>query len=94
MGEVELSFILDQPHLSERQVLALPLIEPLLQNVLFDELREREQATYSIAVSENHVVSPVERATLSIHFSTSREKADHLKARTFRDFARNGSRKH
>ena len=82
MGEVELSFILDQPHLSERQVLALPLIEPLLQNVLFDELREREQATYSIAVSENHVVSPVERATLSIHFSTSREKADHLKART------------
>ena len=82
MGEVELSFILDQPHLSERQVLALALIEPLLQNVLFDELREREQATYSIAVSENHVVSPVERATLSIHFSTSREKADHLKART------------
>ena len=82
MGEVELSFILDQPHLSERQVLALPLIEPLLQNVLFDELREREQATYSIAVRENHVVSPVERATLSIHFSTSREKADHLKART------------
>ena len=82
MGEVELSFILDQPHLSERQVLALALIEPLLQNVLFDELREREQATYSIAVSENHVVSPVERATLSIRFSTSREKADHLKART------------
>lgn len=27
-------------------------------------------------------MSPVERATLSIHFSTSREKADHLKART------------
>ena len=50
--------------------------------MLFDELREREQATYSIAVRENHVVSPVERATLSIHFSTSREKADHLKART------------
>ena len=82
MGEVELSFMLDQPHLSERQALALSLIEPLLQNVLFDELREREQATYSIAVNTNHVESPVERATLSIHFSTSREKADHLKART------------
>ena len=31
---------------------------------------------------------PVERATLSIHFSTSREKADHLKARTL-DILRN-----
>ena len=47
MGEVELSFLLDQPKLDERQTLALSLLEPLLQNVLFDELREREQATYS-----------------------------------------------
>ena len=82
MGEVELSFLLDEPKLDERQTLALSLLEPLLQNVLFDELREREQATYSIAVNANHVEEPIERATLSIHFSTSREKADHLKART------------
>ena len=88
MGEVELSFLLDQPKFDERQTLALSLLEPLLQNVLFDELREREQATYSIAVNANHVEEPVERATLSIHFSTSREKADHLKARTL-DILRN-----
>ena len=82
MGEVELSFLLDEPKLDERQALALSLLEPLLQNVLFDELREREQATYSIAVNTNHVEEPIERANLSIHFSTSREKADYLKART------------
>lgn len=82
MGEVELSFLLDHAKLDERQTLALSLLEPLLQNVLFDELREREQATYSIAVRANHEAEPVERATLSIHFSTSREKADHLKQRT------------
>ena len=82
MGEVELSFLLDEPKLDERQTLALSLLEPLLQNVLFDELREREQATYSIAVNTNHVEEPIERANLSIHFSTSREKAEYLKART------------
>lgn len=82
VGEVELSFLLDKGKFDEKQTLALSLLEPLLQNVLFDELREREQATYSIAVNTNHVEEPIERATLSVHFTTSREKADHLKART------------
>ena len=82
LGEVELSFIGDKK-LSERERLALGLLEPLLQNRLFDELREKEQGTYSIAVKTNYTDDPVASASLSIHFITSRAKADHLKARTY-----------
>ena len=82
LGEVELSFLGDKK-LSERERLALGLLEPLLQNRLFDELREKEQGTYSIAVKTSYTDEPVASSSLSIHFVTSRAKADHLKARTY-----------
>ena len=82
LGEVELSFLGDKK-LTERERLALGLLEPLLQNRLFDELREKEQGTYSIAVKTNYTDDPVANTSLSIHFITSRAKADHLKARTY-----------
>ena len=82
LGEVELSFLGDKK-LTERERLALGLLEPLLQNRLFDELREKEQGTYSIAVKTNYTDDPVANTSLSIHFITSRAKADHRKARTY-----------
>lgn len=82
IGEVELSF-LGSKTLSEREALALSLLEPLLQNRLFDELREREQGTYSIAVKTNYTAEPRPSESLSIHFVTERTKADRLKARTY-----------
>ena len=82
LGEVELSFLGDKK-LSERERLALGLLEPLLQNRLFDELRETEQGTYSIAVKTSYTDEPLASSSLSIHFITSRAKADHLKARTY-----------
>ena len=82
LGEVELSFLGDKK-LSERERLALGLLEPLLQNRLFDELREKEQGTYSIAVKTSYTDEPLASSSLSIHFITSRAKADHLKARTY-----------
>ena len=82
LGEVELSFLGDKK-LTERERLALGLLEPLLQNRLFDELREREQGTYSIAVKTNYTDDPVASTSLSIHFITSRAKADYLKGRTY-----------
>ena len=82
LGEVELSFLGDKK-LTERERLALGLLEPLLQNRLFDELREKEQGTYSIAVKINYTDDPVANTSLSIHFITSRAKADYLKSRTY-----------
>ena len=82
LGEVELSFLGDKK-LSERERLALGLLEPLLQNRLFDELREKEQGTYSIAVKTSYTDEPLASSSLSIHFVTSRAKADHLKARPY-----------
>ena len=82
LGEVELSFLGDKK-LTERERLALGLLEPLLQNRLFDELREKEQGTYSIAVKSNYTDDPVASTSLSIHFITSRAKADYLKGRTY-----------
>ena len=82
LGEVELSFLGDKK-LTERERLALGLLEPLLQNRLFDELREKEQGTYSIAVKTNYTDDPVANTSLSIHFITSRAKADYLKSRTY-----------
>ena len=82
LGEVELSFLGDKK-LTERERLALGLLEPLLQNRLFDELREKEQGTYSIAVKTNYTDDPVANTSLSIHFITSRAKADYLKGRTY-----------
>ena len=82
LGEVELSFLGDKK-LTERERLALGLLEPLLQNRLFDELREKEQGTYSIAVKTNYTDDPVTNTSLSIHFITSRAKADYLKGRTY-----------
>ena len=82
LGEVELSFLGDKK-LTDRERIALGLLEPLLQNRLFDELREKEQGTYSIAVKTNYTDDPVASTSLSIHFITSRAKADHLKARTY-----------
>ena len=82
LGEVELSFLGDKK-LTERERLALGLLEPLLQNRLFDELREKEQGTYSIAVKTNYTDDPVANTSLSIHFITSRAQADYLKSRTY-----------
>lgn len=82
VGEVELSFLGDKK-LSDREALALSLLQIVLQNRLFDELRERDQATYSIAVNSNYTGEPQASSSLSIHFATARDKADQLRARTY-----------
>ena len=82
MGEVELSF-LGGEKLTDRESLALSLLEVVLQNRLFDELRERDQATYSVAVNTSYTAEPIATTSLSIHFSTARDRADQLKARTY-----------
>ena len=73
-GEVEISFLGDKK-LTEREALALSLLQILLQDRLFDELREKDQATYSIAVNTNYTAEPAPSSSLSIHFTTSRENS-------------------
>jgi len=58
-------------------------VYPEIDALSNDELRERDQATYSVAVNANYTAEPIASSSLSIHFSTSREKADQLKARAY-----------
>lgn len=68
--------------LSERERKALPLLEGLLQNRLFEELRERQNATYGVDVQVKQLYSPTTYATLGIHFVTQSTKAIQMKALT------------
>lgn len=82
IGEVELSFTHDG-ELSDQEQLALSVLETLLQNKFFQELRERDQATYSVGVQAKYEAIPKASAQLSIRFGTSREKTEELKQRLY-----------
>lgn len=80
VGEVELSFDLAE-RLTEREEMAVPVLEGLLQARLFEELREREQGVYSTAVSLSYEAEPQAKARLNIHFNTESSKVERMKAR-------------
>lgn len=77
VGELELSYDYAQA-LSAKEQLLLPVLETYLQNKLFEELREREQGTYTIGVNTAYEEIPAPSAQLSIRFSTSRDKVKPL----------------
>lgn len=82
VGEVEIAYSLGHK-LSEREELALPVLETLLQARLFEELREREQGVYSIGVQLQYEPEPQPEVRLNIHFNTERAKVDRMKQRTY-----------
>lgn len=82
VGEVEIAYSLDVK-LSEREELALPVLETLLQARLFEELREREQAVYSIGAQLQYEPEPQPEVRMNLHFNTERAKVERLKQRTY-----------
>lgn len=82
IGEVELSFSHDYK-LTDREEKAMPVLETLLQNTLFEELREKEQGVYSIGVNLSYEQQPKPSTSLSIHFNTERSKVDRMKKKTY-----------
>lgn len=82
IGEVELSFT-NNKTLTERETQALSVLEGLLQNLLFDELREKEGGTYSIGVKAEYKHQPYPVEHLNIRFTTEREKTDRMKKKTY-----------
>lgn len=82
VGEVELAYILDNK-LSEREELALPVLESLLQARMFEELREREQGVYSVGLQLRYEAQPKAQARLNIHFNTERDKVDKMKQKAY-----------
>lgn len=82
VGEVEVSYTFDGK-LSEREQLALPVLESFLQARLFEELRERDQAVYSVGVNVQYEDEPKASARLSLRFSTERAKVGRTKERTY-----------
>lgn len=81
IGEVELSFALEGK-LSEREEMAIPILENLLQARLFEELREREQGVYSIGLQIRYEEQPRANTRMNIHFNTEASKVDRMKERT------------
>lgn len=79
VGEVELSYIANV-ELSEREQAAWTLLGGILEQRLFGELRERKQATYSVGVRADYDTALQPTASLSIHFTTERERAEEMQA--------------
>ena len=73
-GEVELTW-LNAVSLSKTERAALETLRSLLENRLFSVLRERDHAVYSVGVKADYTERPAAGVTLSVHFSTSRDKA-------------------
>lgn len=81
-GEVELSFS-NSKELSKSEVAALKILEGILQNRLFAELREKDGGTYSIGVNTSYTHLPQPSETLGIRFSTEKDKVKDLKDKTY-----------
>lgn len=73
-GEVELTW-LNAVSLSKKEQAALETLRGILENRLFSVLRERDHAVYSVGVKADYAERPAASVTLSVHFSTSRDKA-------------------
>ncbi|MDY5813071.1 MAG: insulinase family protein [Bacteroides sp.] len=78
VGEVELSYVSDV-ELNEREQAAWTLFKGVLEQRLFSELREREQATYSVGVRADYETQLRPVANLSVHFTTDRLRAEQMK---------------
>lgn len=79
VGEVELSYV-NQVLLDEEEQAAWEVFKGVLEQRLFSELREQQQATYSVGVRADYNTDLQPIATLSVHFTTDRERADSMKA--------------
>lgn len=84
-GEVEISFS-NSTELSRIEANALTVLEGILQNRFFKELREKEGGVYSIGVKSSYEDQPVPSASLNIKFSTQRAKVDPLKQKAYEIF--------
>ncbi|MBS9766384.1 MAG: insulinase family protein [Flavobacteriaceae bacterium] len=82
VGEVELSYSNDKA-LSEKEQKAMAILEGVLQNRFFTELREKSGGTYSVGVKANYNPIPEPSISLSIHFSTETNKVDKLKKQAY-----------
>src|SRR3712207_3641354 len=69
--------------LTEKEEMALEVLRGLLETRYFTELREKEGATYSVGVRAEYTERSQPRATLNIHFTTSRAKVDYMKQRAY-----------
>lgn len=81
IGQVELSYTNDIL-LSEQEQKTLNVLRNLLENRLFDELREKESATYNVGVATSYNHIPLPSVSLSLRFETDRSQVDFLKERT------------
>lgn len=75
VGEVEMTWISDSK-LTNREKAALQIWRGILENRFFDVLREKEQATYTVGVKAEERAYPLEGEVVSVHFSTSRNRAE------------------
>lgn len=75
VGEVEMTWI-SGSKLTDREKAALQIWRGILENRFFDVLREKEQATYTVGVKVEERAYPLEGEVVSVHFSTSRNRAD------------------
>lgn len=83
MGEIEISFANKQT-LTDKEQAALEVMRGLLENRLFDELREKEHLTYTIGVQTNYTAQPTASENLSIHLSTARTQVPQVLARVYK----------
>ena len=81
-GEVELSFS-NTKELDRTEATALSLLEGILQNRFFSELREKEGGTYSVGVNSSYTHLPQPSQSLGIRFSTERSKVETLKKKAY-----------
>lgn len=81
IGQVELAYINDIA-LNEREEKALKVLQQLLDDRLFDELREKESGTYNVGVAATYFRIPTPSVSLSLRFETDRERVDYLKSLT------------
>src|SRR3712207_7570481 len=82
MGEIEIAYN-HAVKLTEKEEMALEVLRGLLETRYFTELREKEGATYSVGVRAEYTERSQPRATLNIHFTTSRAKVDYMKQRAY-----------
>lgn len=82
IGEVEVSFLLPDT-LSFLQQQSLTILQDVLQDKLFEELREKQHGTYSVNVQANYDAFPTPNASLRFRFRTERSRTDFLKKQAY-----------
>lgn len=82
VGQVEISYANDIT-LTAREEKVLRIMEALIQYRMFEELREKEAATYGIGVQASYNKVPTPGVTLNLRFETERTKVDLLKEKTY-----------